>query len=128
MRTLTPATHHLSPFALKLSGTLPPTVAPSLFSLSFSLYLSLFPSHTLSHSVPVSVCFSPQLHSKVCVWLVQLDAVCASTQAGKTAPPPVDHVLRQRSEVLLQGVLMANASGRLFRDLLSLHLFIEKRT
>ena len=69
-----------------------------------------------------------QLHAKVCLWLVQLDAVCAPTQAGKSAAPAVADVLRHRSEVLLQGLLMANASGRLFRDLLSLHLYIEKRT
>ncbi len=59
---------------------------------------------------------------------MQLEAVCAPTQAGKGAAPPVAEVLRARSEALLQGVLMAFSAGRLFRDLLSLHLYIEKRT
>ncbi len=69
-----------------------------------------------------------QLHTRLCAWLIRMEACCSKVQAGKAAAPPVPDIVRARGEALFNGILLVSASSRLFRDVVALHFLIDKRT
>ncbi len=69
-----------------------------------------------------------QLHTRLCAWLIRMEACCSKVQAGKAAAPPVPDIVRARGEALFNGILLVSAATRLFRDVVAMHFLIDKRT